>query len=137
MAYCLHLMASPYCCLRAPSKSPSFMNVKPSSLSMLLFPFVLKKPAHMARCTQCYSSFFLTSPGLCVLSLLSLKSLLLFSHCHLGEISFLYYLGFCSFVPFVPFCSCVMSCLPVCFWGVYLLVLCRTGVTVCSLLTLN
>lgn len=97
------------------------MNVKPSSLSMLLFPFVFNKPSHVARCAQCNSSFPLTSPGLCLLSLLSLKSLFLFSRHHQGGNFFPVLSGF-LFLLFPPVPG-VMSCLPVCFWGVYLLVL--------------
>lgn len=133
--YCCWL-ASPYCCLLVPPKSPSLMNVKPSSLS-ILFPFVFKRPAHVARCIQYYSSFSLASPGLCLLSFLSLKSLFLFSHCHPGRDFFPVLSGFfflCSFCSLLFLCN---SCLPVCFWGVYLLMLYHTGVTACSLLTLN
>lgn len=122
LPYCCWL-ASPYCCLHAPSKSPSFMNVALSPLSMLLFPFVFNKPSHLARCAQCYSSFSLTSPGLCLLSLLSFKSLFLFSQHHPGGNFFPVPSGLLFLCSFVPSCSCVMSCLPMCFWGVCLLVL--------------
>lgn len=118
----------------------SFMNVKTLfSVNASLSFLSSKKPSHVARCVP--TATLLTSPGFCLLSLLSLKSLFLFSHHHPGRnfspvLSGFFVPLFLLFPP-VPSCSCVMSCLLVCFWTVYILVLCHTGVTVFSLLTLS